>query len=131
MFLCCPLSFFSRIILKFNGFHKTSVSIGVHIFFTIPTHVFSTHVILGLPFLVRDDFVTLLTFITFLAHGLAVSVRSTVVDITVSSCQHSVRGTAFSPGCFQCNSETPLCKTAFAYLDATMFLFRIVLFRAF
>ena len=104
------------------------MSIGVNIFFTTPTHVFSTHVILGLPFLVRDDFVTLLTFLKVLAHELAVSVRSTVVDITVSSCEHSVTGTAFSPGCFQCNSQT---KTALAYLAATMFLFRIIPFHAF
>ena len=80
------------------------MSIGVNLFFTIPTHV-----ILGLTFLVRDDFVTLLTFVKFFTHGLAVSVRSTVVDITGSSREHSVTGTAFSPGCFQCNSETPLC----------------------
>ena len=96
-----------RIIFKFNGLHNTSVSIGVNIFFTIPTHVFSTHVILGLPFLVRDDFVTLLTFIKFLAHGLAVSVRSTVVGITVCSCEHSVAGTAFSPVYFNTSRRNP------------------------
>jgi len=35
-------------------------------------------------------------------------------------------GTAFSPGCFLCDSQTPLCKTTLKYFAATMFLFYIV-----
>ena len=103
------------------------MSIGVNIFFTVSTHFFYTHVILGLPFLARDDFATLLTFIKFSAHRLDFSAGSTIVGIALISSDYSVACTAFSPSCSLGDTHSTLC----AYLAAAMFLFRIVPFHAF
>ena len=110
--------------------HVTSVFIWVNKLLEIPTRLFSTRVIFGLPFLVRHDFVAFHTFVNFLTNRLAFCVGSTVVGIALISSEYFVTCTALSPYCFLRDTHTTLCETTFAYIAAAMFRFRIVPFNA-
>ena len=105
-FWVCSTSIF---FLINDRLHVALVFIWVHKLFAIPTHLFSTHVIFGLPLLVRHDFVAFHTFVKFLTHRLAFSVGSTVVCKALISSEYFVACTTFSPSCFLRDTNTTLC----------------------
>ena len=70
--------------------HVASMFTWVSKVFAILTHLSSTHMILGLPFLVGHDFVAFLTLVKFLTHRLAFPVRPTVVGIALISRESNI-----------------------------------------